>query len=251
MKSLRQYSAITCFVAVAVLFVGGRWANAQDAPPAGVQRLTELMQDPDKLQATMSDPAKLQELMQTVDTDEVRQYLSDPEHLRQLMQNVDPEKMRAAMQNIDPAQVRKAMTTAASNRLKDRLGVTDEEWQVLQPKIEAVMKAQQEAQTQTGRRGGLGGGGFNPLGGGVGPGVGIGAGGPAGNPESDVAKAAAALQAAAREPNTPPPDVKNRLAEYRAAKEKAKQKLETAEKELKALLTARQEGVLMTMGILN
>src|SRR3954464_11592208 len=135
MKTSRRCVAVAWFTAVTVLCVGGRWALAQEAPaaapPAGGQRRREFMQDPDKLQATISDPAKLQELMQTVDTDEVRQYLSDPDHLRQLMQNVDPEKMRAAMANIDPAQVRKAMTTAASNRLKERLGVTDEEWQVL------------------------------------------------------------------------------------------------------------------------
>src|SRR4051794_2063893 len=190
-------SLALAWLTAAVVLCGGHWATAQDAPaapPAGVQRLTELMQDPDKLQATMSDPAKLQELMQAVDSDEVRQYLSDPDHLRQLMQNVDPEKMRAAMANIDPAQVRKAMTTAASNRLKERLGGTDEEWQVLQPKVEAVVQARQEAQPQAGGRGGLGGGGgFNPFGR-----VGVGADGGGGGPvaESDVAKASAALQAA-------------------------------------------------------
>src|SRR4051794_34071142 len=137
-------SLALAWLTAAVVLCGGHWATAQDAPaapPAGVQRLTELMQDPDKLQATMSDPAKLQELMQTVDTDEVRQYLSDPDHLRQLMQNVDPEKMRAAMANIDPAQVRKAMTTAAPNRLKERLGGTDEEWQGRPPKGEGGLPA--------------------------------------------------------------------------------------------------------------
>src|SRR5215207_2489423 len=55
-----------------------------------------------------------------------------------------------AQQNRDPAQFRERMMTA----IKERMGATDDEWKVLQPKIEKVQTAQRNSRGRGGNGGG-------------------------------------------------------------------------------------------------
>src|SRR5436190_17070221 len=66
--------------------------------------------------------------------------------------------------NFDPAQARQMMM----DRLKEQLGASDDEWKVLQPKVEKVMDSRRDAQTGGGGLGFLGGGGGRGGAGGAG-----------------------------------------------------------------------------------
>lgn len=159
----------------------------------------------------------------------------------------------AERQRMDPEQMRQRMAEA----LKERLGATDEEWQALEPKIEAVLRAQQNA-----RAGGMG---FGPMGGrggrggmggpgGGGPGGG-GPGGPGGpdQPESqsEIAKAARELRTVLDDENAPAEQLAQRLDAFRVARKAAEAELDAARGELQGLLTQRQEAMLVMMGMLE
>lgn len=141
--------------------------------------------------------------------------------------------------NFDPAQMRQRML----ERLKEQLGASDDEWKVLSPKIEKVNDAQRSSR----------GGGFGGFGG---PG-GRGRGGPGGDnarsneDQSPVSKAASDLRKALDEKSTPADDISKKLASYREARASAKDALVKAQKELKELLTARQEALLVLSGTLD
>jgi len=66
-----------------------------------------------------------------------------------------------------------------------------------------------------------------------------------------VSKAAAELKAAVDDKSTPPAVLSQKLAALRDAKEKAKANAAAAQKELKEVLSARQEAVLVSMGMLD
>lgn len=131
----------------------------------------------------------------------------------------------------DPAQMRERYMTY----MKEQLGVSDDEWKVLSPKLEKVSNASRDL------RGGFGGG--------RGPGGGRDGGGD--QPTTPVAKASADLRAALEKKDTPAEEIAKKLAELRAAREKAKTELAAAQKELKELLTQRQEAVLVQMRLLD
>src|SRR5688572_32129830 len=129
--------------------------------------------------------------------------------------------------------------------LKEQLGTTDEEWKVLQPKIEKVMTAR--------RNSGGGGGGF-PGGRGGGGGRGRDGGGRDGGNDADASptqKASRDLRTALENKDTPSEEIAKRLAALREAREKARAELTSAQKELKEVLTQRQEAVLVTFGMLE
>jgi hypothetical protein len=141
-------------------------------------------------------------------------------------------------QRFDPAQFREQMMT----RLKERLGATDEEWKVLQPKVEKVMASQRDG------RGGGGPGGRS----------GRTRGGDNQQPQqqqqgeqSAVSKAAAELRAAVEDKATSPEEITRRLTAYRDAREKSRADRAAAQKELRELLSARQEAVLVSSGLLD
>lgn len=142
----------------------------------------------------------------------------------------------------DPAQMRQQM----EQRMKDALGITDDaEFKVLQPKLEAV----QTLSRQT--RGGMGMG--MAMGGGrAGRGNRGGANPPADAPQlSDVEKKGQELGTLLQNKEAKPEDIKTALTAYRDARTKAKAELEKAQKELRDLLTVRQEAVLVSMGMLD
>ena len=227
---------------------GVRPAFAQEAgdeapPPPEVQRLIELAKDPERIRQVMSDPDKIQEIMTSMESDAVRQFMSDPRRMQQLMREIDPQQIQEAMRSVDFSKVRQAMASRWKTRLKQMLGATDEEWKALEPKLENVIRAQQE--TRVGIRGG---GGFGSAGGRGLPLV----------PRADrlaepskVEEAVADLREAMDDPDLPGAEVSRRLKAYRTARDKARQKLQEAERELKELLTQRQEGILLMAGILS
>jgi hypothetical protein len=138
--------------------------------------------------------------------------------------------------NFDPAQQRERALT----RVKEQLGATDDEWKVLQPKIDALMTAQ--ADLRSGTRGGRGGRGNR------------------GNQqnqaatptnETAVAKAMADLRTAVADKATPADELAKKLAALHDAKAKAQAARTAAQKEVKDLLTARQEAILVQNGMLE
>jgi hypothetical protein len=129
--------------------------------------------------------------------------------------------------------------------LKEQLGTTEDEWKVLQPKIEKVMTAR--------RNTGGGGGGFPGGRGGGGGGRGRDGGGGGGSDadQSPVNKASRDLRTALENKDTPAEEITKRLTALREAREKARAELTSAQKELKEVLTQRQEAVLVTFGMLE
>lgn len=181
----------------------------------------------------------------------------------------------------DFAQMRQQMM----DRLKDAMGASDDEWKVMEPRIESV----QQLQRQTGGRGpgmfgpppggpggpgGLGNGGpggpppggtDNPAGAPAaagrdngGPGAGGppnggfgGPGGPGGQTPSEVQQKQSELHEALQSQDASPDDVKAKVAALRDAKSRAKAQLSAAQEELRGLLSLRQEAVLVSFGILE
>jgi hypothetical protein len=243
---------VTLVVVLIAAALGAAGSAAQEAaegadapPPPEVQKLIDLAKDPERLREVMSDPQKIQEIMATMESDAVREFMSDPRRVQQLMREIDPQQIREAMRSVDFSKVRQAAAMRWKARLKQQLGVTDEEWKVLEPRIENLVRARQEA-------------GVRPGGGRSGGRSGFGAGELPVEPRrdergepSELQEAAAELRAAMDDPDAPDADVRGRLDVYRRAREKARLKVETAERELKDLLTLRQEAILMLWGILS
>ena len=125
-------------------------------------------------------------------------------------------------------------------RMKEMLGTSDDEWKVLQPKLEKVMTA---------RRDTMGGGGFMFGGGDRRRGD---------DNDSSGDQQRSAVQTASRDLRTTlenkeasPDEIAAKLKALRDAREKAKTDLAAAQKDLKEILTQRQEAVLVTMGMLD
>ena len=138
--------------------------------------------------------------------------------------------------------------------LKEQLGTTDDEWKVLQPKIEKVMTARRNSGGGGGGFGFGGGGRGGPGGGGRGNrdgGGGAGGGGGSDADQSPVTKASRDLRTALENKDTPAEEITKRLTALREAREKARAELTSAQKELKEVLTQRQEAVLVTFGMLE
>jgi len=124
--------------------------------------------------------------------------------------------------------------------LKDQLESSDEEFKILQPKIEKVMRLQIDLSGATGfsmmfggGRGGFG----NPF--------------AFGQPPSELQKAATDLADILRSQESTPRQIKERLAAFRQARTAAQADLAKAREDLLSLLTSRQEAMLVTMGLLE
>ena len=124
----------------------------------------------------------------------------------------------------------------AANFMKERLGATDEEMKVIQPKLEKVMAARRDT-------GGFGGGrGFGGRGG----------------RDNDGDENVTPSQQAARDLNTTlenknatAEEIAAKLKALREARAKARESLAAAQKDLKEVLTQRQEAVLVEMGFIE
>jgi ElaB/YqjD/DUF883 family membrane-anchored ribosome-binding protein len=137
--------------------------------------------------------------------------------------------------NFDPQQFRQRM----EERLKEQLQVNDDEWKVLQPKIEKVMEAQRDANGGRGmffRNGRRGGGPDQASNNGA---------------TSPVQDKARELQAVLEDKEAKPEKIKAALSAYREARAQAKANLTKAQDDLREVLTTRQESVLVMMGMLE
>ena len=153
----------------------------------------------------------------------------------------------------DPAQMQQRMEQfrqQMSDRMKQSFGATDEEWKVLQPKIEKVQTLARQSRggggmgMQFSGGGGRGGPGGNDKGGNRG-------GPPSDRPQSDVEKAGQALQKVLDNKDAPAEEIKTALAGVREARAAAKKELEAAQEDLRKVLTVRQEARCVSMGILE
>jgi len=144
--------------------------------------------------------------------------------------------------NFDPAQMREQRM----NDMKERLGATDDEWKVLQPKLTKVMDAQRESfGGMFGGRGGRGGRGGDR-------------GGdqaqnnrPNNTPETKLMKAQSELRTTLENKTAPNGDVQAKLKAYREARDKARTDLQAAQKDLKEVCSVRQEAALVMAGMLE
>lgn len=130
-----------------------------------------------------------------------------------------------------------------SDFVKTALGTTDEEWKVLQPKVEKVQTLARQARGGMGMMGGR-----------------MGRGGPGGRggdtaaenaPTTDMEKKAADLQKVIQNKEAKPDEIASALKAYRAARVTAREELVKAQKDLQELVTPRQEAVLVSMGLLE
>jgi len=145
--------------------------------------------------------------------------------------------------NFDPEQARQRMM----ERLREQFDVKDDaEWKLISERITKVMDAQRATRSFAGmggfgggRRGGGGPGGDQGGRGGRGGGFG-------GEPNPDVE----ALQKAV-EDKAPADQIKVKLAKVREDRKAADAKLESAQDELKKVLSVRQEAVAVMAGLLK
>ena len=157
--------------------------------------------------------------------------------------------------NFDPAQMRQMMM----ERMKEQLGVGDEEWKVMGPRVMKVVEL--NGQVSPGGRGGMGGmmGGMRGPRGGQG---GANDGGPQPQADrrgpqrpqgqqSDLEKKIAELRTTLENSSASTEEIKNKLMAVRQAREKAIQELAGAQDDLKKVCTVRQEAQFVMMGLLK
>ena len=133
---------------------------------------------------------------------------------------------------------REAMQQRMMEMMKERMGTADDEWAVIQPRLQEVMTLQGNA--MGGRMRGM---------------FGRGRRGrdqqEAEAPTEEVEIAANALQETLDKEEPTAAEIKAKLAALRGAREKNKQKLVTAQQKLKEVLTVKQEAMLVMMGMLE
>ncbi len=149
---------------------------------------------------------------------------------RTMINGGDPNAMKAMMEQFRARQ---------AQQLKDSLGATDDEWKVLEPKIQKVQES--SAAVSSGQTALLFGG----------RGMSFPMGGDPTAPKSDVQKTAEDLKKLLDDKDSSPADIKAALAAYRDTRIKAKAALDKAREELRAVLTVRQEAVLVARGTLE
>lgn len=139
----------------------------------------------------------------------------------------DPEQIGKIFSDI-----RKQMQSRGQDRLKGILGASDEEWKILGPKIDKVRTLSALLRADVvGFRGMRFGG--------------------SGNQQSDIQKKARILQETLENKASNPTEIATALKAYRAARAKGKEDLRKARKDLRGLLTVKQEAQLVTMDLLD
>jgi len=138
----------------------------------------------------------------------------------------------------DPEQMQKMMMERQMARIKESLQPTEGEWTALEPKVTKVLTLSRQT---SGMGMGFGMGMFSRRPGGQGPET----------PQTPVAKITEELRTALENKEAKPEEIKAKLTALREAKEKAKQELLKAQKDLSKGLNPRQEAQLVLMGILD
>jgi hypothetical protein len=151
----------------------------------------------------------------------------------------------------DPERMRQMM----SQRMQEMFGATDAEWKILGPRVTKVQELSR--QVQGGFRGGMMFGGMRGRGGQPGGRGGQPGGRFGGRPDApgreqtEVEKATEGLRTLLENTSATPEQIKNQLTVLRGAREKTKQQLAIAQKELRQIITVRQEAQCVMMGILD
>ena len=126
-------------------------------------------------------------------------------------------------------------TQRMANWMKEQLGATDEEMKVIQPKLEKLMLARRDT-----------GGGFGMFGG---------RGGRGGDSENETLspaqQASRDLRQTLENKNATAEEIAAKLKVLREARAKAREAVATAQKDLKEVLTQRQEAVLVNLGMVE
>lgn len=134
----------------------------------------------------------------------------------------------------NPQQFRQRM----EDRLKADLGVNEDEWKALQPRVEKVMELQQASSVRGfGRRGRGGGNGGDPN--------------QSLAPSAPVQAKAQDLQKVLDNKDAKPEEIKAALQALRDARTQSREELTKAQSDLRDLLTTRQESVLVMAGLLE
>jgi len=144
----------------------------------------------------------------------------------------------------DPAQMQQMM----SDRMKQTLGVKDEEWKVLGPKVMKVFELSR--QTSGMGRGMMFGGRGGPRPDGT-PRPDRGTQADTGRELSPMEKASESLQQVIENQSSTPQQIKEKLTALREAREKAREELAKAQQDLKQVLSVKQEAQLVLTGMLN
>jgi len=134
----------------------------------------------------------------------------------------------------DPERMREMM----SQRMKDMLQCSDDEWEVIGPRFEKVAELQMRN-----RMGMMGRRGMRPGG----PGMDRGG----DRPQAEGNDAAEALQQVLMDQDSSADDIKAKLEAFRAEKKAQEAELEKAQASLRELLSVRQEAQLVLMGTLD
>ena len=153
-----------------------------------------------------------------------------------------PEEMRQRIEEFR-AQI--------SQRMRENLGASEEEWKVLGPRIEKVTTLQRQTRGGIGGMMGMFGRGGDRGGNRGGPPAPAPAAGEAERQQSEVEQKTAALRTLLEDTNAKPEQIKAALTAVRDARAKARAELETAQKELREVVTQRQEAQLVMMGLLE
>jgi hypothetical protein len=135
----------------------------------------------------------------------------------------------------DPAAFREQIET----RVKEELAASDDEWKIIQPKLEKVFDARR-----------AGGGGF--FGGGFRGSSDRGSSDRSSDrPRSAVEEAQRDLEKTLENKSASADEIKSKIQALREARDKAKHELASAQKDLKDVLTQRQEAFLVMRGFLD
>jgi Spy/CpxP family protein refolding chaperone len=150
-------------------------------------------------------------------------------------------------QNMDPQQMQQMIQQRINSSYREQMDVTnDDEWALIEGRINAVTQARMATTADSGGLGGLMG--MGGMGGG-----GPGGGGPGGgfrNLFGQPSSEAQALQKAIDD-NAPTAQIKTLIARLQAVHQEKLDKLAKAQEDLRAVLTPRQEGIAILGGLLN
>jgi len=225
MATIKGVRFVAACVLVTVGFVGVVGTLAEDDPPPPDDRAAEISE-------------RLRERGIDISPEQIDRARRVVEDIRDGVEP-DPNQVRSLFSDF-----RKQMESQRRKFLQERLGATDEEWQILEPKIEKVRELTRQAGDQTAPGGagrlatmGTRGRSFRNL--------------DPNAPQPDVQKKADELRTTLSKKDVKPEEVTAALKAYREARAKVRKKLAAARKDLKALLTVRQEAQLVEMGILE
>ena len=236
-----MFKRLTAFL-LPLVFIWSTSARAQDqAPPTDAPARVQATQPAEPPQPTQEQQQfqQMQQVFQTIIQNMLAKGINPRDFFQQMQNGADPADIQKQLidqglidkQTLDNLQ--STMQSVVANRIKLQLDVDDLEWKVLWPLIQKVMSA---SAALNGTRGGGGMGGFFTVQ------------SPAG---ADLSKARRALNAAINDPATHSDSFTSLLRQYREARDSVQQELDTARSDLISALTTRQEGALVSMGLIE